>query len=77
MSPYDAFCLTFNELDEAVDWIEKNEMEFRRNPEKYFEWRELVYYEMHRERKRSKNGILKPKFRKIQCKAALHNENND
>jgi hypothetical protein len=58
-----SFFLTFDDLDEACDWIEKNEMEFYKDPDKYFKWREDIYYKMHRQRKKTYNHILKPKPR--------------
>lgn len=56
------FIITFDDLDEAVDWVEKNEKLYHENPDKYFKWREEIYYKMHRGRQRSYNHILRPKM---------------
>ncbi len=58
------FFITFDDLEEACDWIEEHEKEFYKNPDKYFQWREEVYYKMHRERKRTMDHILRPKNKK-------------
>jgi hypothetical protein len=58
------FCITFDELEEACDWIEKNEKEFYKDPDKYFRWREEFYYETQRTRNTCQDHILRPKNRK-------------
>ncbi len=56
-----SFNLTFDDFDEASKWIEENEALYYVMPEKYFKWREEIYFKMSRERKRSYKNILKPK----------------
>lgn len=60
---FPSFYLTFDDLDEACDWIEKNEKEYYKNPEKYFKWREDVYYKMQRERLKAYNHLVRTKMR--------------
>lgn len=60
------FTLTFDDMDEACEWVLDNEWEFRKDPEKYFEWKERRFWEMKR------NGVLHlkrpdPKKDKIFC----------
>lgn len=38
--------VTFDDLDEAYDWVVDNEWEFRKDPESYFEWKEKRFWDM-------------------------------
>lgn len=57
------FSLTFDDIDTACDWIEKNEQLFYQNPDKYFKWRDEQVYSMQRKREYVRNHIVRPKPR--------------
>jgi len=57
------FYLTFDDLDEACDWMESNEQEYYKDPDKYLKWREEIYYQMHRTLRRTLKHVCRPKVR--------------
>jgi hypothetical protein len=56
-----SFSLTFDCLIEASDWVQNNEKLFYENPDKYFEWRQSLYFEMQSEKLKVRGNLLKPK----------------
>lgn len=55
------FSLTFDSLLEASDWVQYNEKLFYEDPEKYFQWRAQLYFDMQAEQQKVRSNILKPK----------------
>lgn len=58
-----SFHISFDSFSEACTWMEKNEKEFFKDPDKYFRWRENLYYKMQRERKKSYESVIRTKVR--------------
>ena len=59
------FTLTFDDWDEACDWVEKNELEFVKDPDKFFKWREENYRVMRRERQYIRSHVIRSKIRRV------------
>lgn len=59
------FCITFDNLEEAAHWMEINEKEYYKDPDKYFKWREDLYHKMHRSLKRTSKHIKRPHLRNM------------
>lgn len=59
------FCITFDNLEEAAHWMVKNEKEYYKDPDKYLKWREKVYFEMHKDAKRTSKHIKRPHLRNV------------
>lgn len=57
------YSMTFDDYDVAWRYVELNEEEFYKNPEKYFKWREENYLRMRRRRYIVSNHIVRPKIR--------------
>lgn len=58
---FPTFCLTFDDWKEACDWVEKNELLYYEDPEKYFKWRDETNKVMRRERLMSYQHIIRSK----------------
>lgn len=61
---YPTFCLSFDDWNEACNWVEKNELEYFKNPDYFFKWREEQYNLMRRDKQVSANHLIRAK-RKI------------
>lgn len=59
---FPTFCITFDDLEEAANWMEKNENEYYENPDKYIAWRQEMSYKMHRNLKKTSKHIKRPLF---------------
>ncbi len=59
------FSLTFDDWDVACEWVERNELSFYADPDKFFKWREENEIQMRRDRVKSKSNILRRKFKKV------------
>lgn len=60
---YPKFSLSFDSHEEACDWLINNERSFRDNPKSFFDWRDELRQKMIRERKKSVNGIVRPRLK--------------
>lgn len=56
-----SFYLTFDDPDEANEWLEKNEKKYYEDPETFFKMRETLYFSMTRKNAKSLKNILKPR----------------
>lgn len=57
------FSLSFDDYDEACKWLEENEHQFRRDPGKYFAWREELRLRMRRDGVMKEGGIIRPRLK--------------
>lgn len=57
-----SFCLSFESLEKASQWLKENEKEYYKNPDKYLHWRERTNHTMISELKKIDNGLIKPRI---------------
>lgn len=58
------FCLTFDDWDEACQWVEQNEDLFIKDPLKYLKWKQVNHTRMIRERHTVHSHIVRTKIRR-------------
>ena len=47
---YKRFTLSFKNYDEACQWLEENELEFVKDPNRFYKWKEDEYLRIRREK---------------------------
>ena len=63
----ETFNLTFDDWKAACEWVEEHEESFFKDPQKYFEWKEVHHNAMRRERRTVRSNILRSRLVK-DCK---------